>query len=839
MLNPFCICLVRESSSYNSGPNCDIMGEEPSLLSLKVKRILIKMDISINYFGITELMQKAESEGRDFLYEYEVYLLLANLGAETPPTTLFIPRGARSTDEELLTLPGEKVVLKIVSPAIIHKSEVGGVRVIEKEADRIRSTVRRMIYEVPEQYATLVERNPETFFAEYAGLAGEELVTAIRDDIKGVLQVQYMQPDSEAFGNELIVGLRNTREFGMVLSAGLGGTDTELYASRFRKGQAIVAASTAMVDGNTFFDLFRQTIAYQKLAGLTRGQRRIVTDEQLVECFEAFIRVANYYSPENAAAEFIIEELEVNPFAFSDYLMVPLDGMCRFSLGKAQPLKRTCTQIESLLHPGCIGIIGVSGSRRNFGRIILDNIQAEGFSADDIVVIRETHGEIGGVRCVGGLEELDEKLDLFIVAVGAEQLPALIAQIIELDVAESVMLISAGLGETTESRERADLVINMIEAAHSSGSGGPVFLGANCMGVISKVGRYDSWFIPEEKLPRNRDGNFHRAALISQSGAFMLHRSDQCPELKPAYMVSMGNQTDLTLGDMVQYFKTSGEIDVIAVYAEGFKDLDGLNFIRGVRDAVLAGKEVIFYKAGRTKEGKAATSGHTASLAGDYMVCENCVRQAGAIVARSFTEFQELFYLAETFSTKIIHGNRLAAISGAGFEAVGMADSIDSDDYHMQLADFSDQTQDILQSLFDANGLAELVTIANPLDITPTADDLLHGKVAETLLSDEGVDAVVISLVPLSPVMHTLSGGGETPFDMESDESVKNLIIKVAGKSEKPLVTVVDGGSLYDPLRRALIESGIPVFTVCDRAVGALSLYIQGRLAAESLRRSK
>lgn len=89
-----------------------------------------------------------------------------------------------------------------------------------------------------------------------------------------------MPPDSASFGNELIVGLRRTREFGMVISAGLGGTDTELYAERFRKGQAIVAALTAMTDGETFFRLFRQTVSYRKLAGLTRGQRRIVTDDR-------------------------------------------------------------------------------------------------------------------------------------------------------------------------------------------------------------------------------------------------------------------------------------------------------------------------------------------------------------------------------------------------------------------------------------------------------------------------------------------------------------------------------------------------------------------------------
>ena len=106
-----------------------------------------------------------------------------------------------------------------------------------------------------------------------------------------MLLVQFMPPDSDMFGNELIVGLGRTREFGMVLSAGLGGTDTELYAQCLRKGQAIVAASTAMTDGQTFFELFRQTVSYKKLAGLTRGQRRIVGDEQLIECFKSFVAI--------------------------------------------------------------------------------------------------------------------------------------------------------------------------------------------------------------------------------------------------------------------------------------------------------------------------------------------------------------------------------------------------------------------------------------------------------------------------------------------------------------------------------------------------------------------
>ncbi|SLM32045.1 CoA-binding domain-containing protein [Desulfamplus magnetovallimortis] len=799
------------------------------------------MNFPIDFDSITEMFTTAHQEGRGFLYEYEVYALLSQSGAETPPKSSFVPRGARPSDEELVALPGNKIVLKIVSPTIIHKTEVSGVRIVEKTPNAVRSAVRRMLYEVPENYSDWIQRNPDAAPESYRNLSSDALTAAISRDLKGVLMVQFMPPDSGAFGNELIVGLRHTREFGTVISAGLGGTDTELYARRFRKGQAIVAASTAMNDGHSFFQIFRQTISYKKLAGLTRGQRRIVTDEQLIECFDSFIAMGNHYSQNNLNAPFVIEELEINPFTFTDYLMVPLDGMCRFRQSVSIGNPRPTSKIDNLLHPETIAIIGVSSTRKNFGRIILDNIIAEGFSKEKIFIVKEGVDAIDGVICVPSLSvliaRLNKNIDLFIVAVGAEQVPDLVDEIIHLDAAKSVMLIPGGMGETRESEERAMQVVKKINDIHATPEGGPVFLGANCMGVISRPGGYDTWFIPEAKLPKERNLKFHRAALISQSGAFMLHRSHQCPELRPAYMISMGNQTDLTLGDMVDYFKGSDRVDVIAIYAEGFNDLDGLVFCRAVREAVLAGKDVLFYKAGRTEEGKAATSGHTASLAGDYMVCESCVRQAGAIVARNFSEFQDILLLSENLSRKIINGNRLAAVSGAGFEAVGMADSIHSDDFSMQLAKFGKKTKLVISQIIEEKGLSSFVNLSNPLDINPSADDEAHAMITEALADDPDVDAIVVSLDPMSPAMKTLAEKDiSSRYSMDHDKGIKKLLTDLVQRVDTPIVAVVDGGRLYDPLRDALMENGVPVFNVCDKAVAALSLYVQGRLAAEALR---
>ena len=188
------------------------------------------MNLTVEYQPITELFRNAHTEGRHFLYEFEVYNLLSLSGSETPPKCSFIPRNAKPMEEEIMSLPGEKAVLKIISPTIVHKTEVGGVRIVPKTPDKVRSAVRRMLSEVPERYAEWIERCPASAPESYKGLAGTALQNAIAADLKGVLQVQFMPPDSASFGNELIVGLRRTREFGMVISAGLGGTDTELYA---------------------------------------------------------------------------------------------------------------------------------------------------------------------------------------------------------------------------------------------------------------------------------------------------------------------------------------------------------------------------------------------------------------------------------------------------------------------------------------------------------------------------------------------------------------------------------------------------------------------------------
>ena len=793
------------------------------------------MNLSIDYEQIDHIFEVAAFHERRQLFEFENYALLQATGAESVPMTRLWSPGERLASEDIEAFSGDRVVLKVVSPYIVHKSDVGGVKVVDKNPGKVRSGCRRMLDQVVEQYSAYLEGKPHHSPGPYRRLSGEALRRAVARDVAGILICEYLPPDSEAFGNELLISLRLTREFGMVITAGLGGTDTELFAESFRPGQAVVSASTELVSGQEFLSLFKGTIAYKKLGGLTRGGRRLVSDYQLLECFTSFIQVGRRYSPQNQDAPYIIEELEINPFAFSDYEMVPLDGMCRFALPREMAPARSLDRISNLLMPQSAAIMGVSSSKVNFGRSILRNMLQAGFPAEQIKAISPSAREIDGASCVPSLDRL-EQVDLLVVAVAAEQVIDIIDQVIEGDLAQSVILIPGGLGETRDSKERAAEVLAKIRAAHARPGGGPVFLGGNCLGLISKPGKVDSFFVPESVTFKDRSASLSNTALICQSGAFAVAREMKLVTGAPVYNITVGNQMDLTIGDFVNFLARDDRIGVIGIYAEGFACMDGLHLCRGIRRAILAGKEVVVYKAGRTPEGKLATSGHTASVAGDYAVCVACLRQAGALVADTFDEFDGLMNLASALHDKKIRGNQAFGIGSAGYEAVGLADYLQAQDTNLALAPIGPQTVRTVQELLREYRLDGFVDVKNPLDLTPSANDQVHIKAIEAVAADPEVHGLVVSYDSMCPNTKDMPDPTILAGYTDTPDSFGNLLVNLNKELDKPIVVFNDVGWVHEPLNRKLERSGIPVFDTCGQAMATYSRYISYRLDLARLR---
>ncbi|GMV01671.1 MAG: hypothetical protein AMXMBFR52_13270 [Burkholderiales bacterium] len=635
---------------------------------------------------------------------------------------------------------------------------------------------------------------------------------------------------------DLRITLDGTREFGMVIGAGLGGLEAQLDERNFRRDRASVHAVAELTDAQDFLRLFKRTLAWQKLAAAAQRNGRPSPEAALADCFGRLLELAGAFAPDKSDAPFVLQALELDLVQAEGGLSV-CSARCSFGAPRPGRLPRPIAKIDKLIHPERIGIIGVSGSGMNFGRIILRNLIGSGFPAEKLLVLKPGEAEIDGVRCIEGLKALDGRLDMLIVAVAASAVYELVDQIIESDSVDAVMLIPGSMGETKKSREPAAALAARINAAHGRPGGGPIFLGANCLGVVSHPGSYDSWFIPLERLPKPKKKPVRNSVMLSQSGAFMITRMSQNPWLDPAYMLALGNQTDLTHGDMLSYFADLPGIETLGIYIEGFKDLDGLHFARAVRRAVLNGKQIVVYKSGRTAPGQGGVMGHTASIAGGLGLFESVVRHAGAIVTEDLDTFDDLFYIAGALHGKKVGGNRLGAISGAGFEAVGMADNIESDGFAMQMGTLGAATVSRIEEILVAKKLDQLVEVRNPLDINPGADDEAHLGISEAFLDDPDIDAVIVGLDPTAPSVRALEQSRLRPgYDLTDPKSTVHLMPPIAQRHDKPLIGIVDGGRLYDAMAAGLMDRGVCCFRNCTRGTKALVRYFEARHDADYLK---
>ena len=270
-------------------------------------------------------------------------------------------------------------------------------------------------------------------------------------------------------------------------------------------------------------------------------------------------------------------------------------------------------------------------------------------------------------------------VDLFVLTLGADQCYDVMKDLVDHGKARSVILIAGGMGEKEGGASIEGRIRDLLGEGRRSGRTTPVVNGGNCLGIVSKPGLYDTLFIPDHKLPRpKRAGS--ATAMISQSGAFMICRMSKLPSIEPVYSVSLGNQIDLTASDYLNYLKDDPEVRTFSVYMEGFKPGDGLAFARAIREITASGRTVLVYKAGRSPEGRSATSSHTASVAGDYGVFKAVCEQAGAIVAEDLFEFESFMKGLAWLEGRVVRGRRVGLVSNAGFECVMMADNLKDGD---------------------------------------------------------------------------------------------------------------------------------------------------------------
>ena len=780
----------------------------------------------LNIRKIDRIFRSAESEGRNFLLEPEVYEILGLAGIPAP-RCLFVPSGGRAFRKGLASLGAAEVVVKVVSPLIVHKSDVGGVAFAKASPALVNAACAGMSRDIPGRYLAW-ERT-----ADRGGRPpGGPSVTGVRESIRGFLVCEKVDSVDVGFGSEILIGLRNSRDFGPVLTVGGGGLDVEYMTERLREGAAAAVLSPALTEAALVAGLLAPLAFFGKISARFRGRKPLLSAGRLVEAILRFRELAVAYSPFSGNSPFVIEEAEVNPFVVRDGSLVPLDGMCRFSRNKRIPSERPFGEIGRLLRPGSIGIIGVS-EKMNIGHIILNNILANGFPKESVSVVKPGLEEIEGCRCVPTVGDLPRAVDMFVLTLAADQCYEVMKDITAGEKARSVIIIAGGMGEKEGGATIEERIKTLLAEGRAAGRLTPVVNGGNCLGIYSKPGRYDTTFIPHHKLPRPRSARSN-LALVSQSGAFMICRTSKLSMIEPRYAVSFGNQLDLTASDYVRALRDDPEVRTLAVYLEGFKPGDGLAFARAVREfSAAGGRTVLVYKAGRSAEGRAATSSHTASVAGDYGVFRSVMAQTGAIVAGSLFEFESFLKGLVFLEDKAVRGRRAGLLSNAGFECVVLADNLKNGE-GLDLAVFRAETESKIAGAMRPLGIDRLQDVHNPLDVTPVADDAVFCGCARAILEDPGVDCAVVSNVPMTPAQQTLPAGRGYRENFLNEGSFARRVVDLFRETDKPFVVNIDAGGLYDPLAGFLEDEGIPVFRRADEAVRFLGAYVGHRLRASA-----
>jgi acyl-CoA synthetase (NDP forming) len=738
---------------------------------------------------ISDVFEAARRNSRDVLIETEGLQLLAALGLAAPAHVL-VASAADLTAEALARLPGGKVAVKVVSPDILHKSDVGGVAIVEKSLAQVTSTIADM----------------------HARLGSQGVVG---------YTVSEFVPHASGLGSEFLVGLRWTDDAGPVVTVGAGGIYTEFVAGHFKPGRDVAVLSPALTTPLTVRPAVEQVAAIQLATRPMRGQPARLGLDAIIGVVEVFLELGRRFGDR-------IAECEVNPFVLAaDGRLVALDVLVTLrdpSRGTGSMAPRPLAKLKHLLEPRSVAVIGVS-ERLNPGHIIVNNLIREGFDRDRIFVIKPGSDRLEGCRCVADIASLPERVDMFVMCIDAAQASGALVEIIERQAAESVVLIPGGLEEKAGSEAIVQRMRDALTRARQSVWGGPVINGGNCLGIRSMPGRYDTTFIPEYKLPVPT-GAPSRLAVISQSGAFAVARASKLATLNPRFAITLGNQMDLTVGDYLTYLKDDGDIDVFAVYVEGFRPLDLLRFLEAAREITASGRTVLLYRAGRTPAGAKASASHTASIAGDYAVTRQLARGCGVIVADSLEDFDDLTQMFTLLGAAPLTGWNLAAVSNAGFECVAIADSLGS----FQLPPFSPATERAFGEIFTRSRIDQVVDVHNPIDLTPMTGDAAYAEIVEAALADHRFDAAVIGCVPMTGALNSLPSGDGHREDFHRPDSLVSRLVSLRDKTRKPWIAVVDAGALYDAMARHLVAAGIPTFRTADRAMRLFNLYCSSRI---------
>lgn len=456
----------------------------------------------------------------------------------------------------------------------------------------------------------------------------------------------------------------------------------------------------------------------------------------------------------------------------------------------------TNAQIDRLLRPKSVAVVGASDRHGALGATLLNNLVQYEFSGE-IYPVNPKRDELLGLKVYKEVSELPDGVDCAVIAIPRPFVVDTVRQLAERNCG-AVVIYSAGFSEAGEEGKRDQEELAGIAAEH-----GMIIEGPNCLGATNYVDRVPLSFVETNMLTPPQGAR--AVGIASQSGALaaVLATSLHPRGCYVSTSVSTGNEAASGVEDYVEWLVDDPNTHVIAMYVETLRRPKA--FIAAARRARAAGKPIVMLHPGKSSKAAASAATHTGAMAGDYALMKAKLSREGIIFADTLEELGDIATIAVTCPS--LPGANMAVLGESG-ALRGLAYDI-AEDIGLDLVDLNDENSPNIRAV-----LPDFVPVSNPTDITAIglSEPEIYTKLLTALLEDERIGSVVASIIQSDPITSKIKF-----------PAIQKVL--EAGAISKPLVFagVDEGARVPQDYIDGLRAVGIPWFPSTERAYRAIA----------------
>ena len=380
-------------------------------------------------------------------------------------------------------------------------------------------------------------------------------------------------------------------------------------------------------------------------------------------------------------------------------------------------------QLRRFFRPRSIALVGATDNSR-WSLYTYQNLKTYQFPGA-IYLVNPNRAVVHGEQAYRTLRDLPEVVDLAFVMVSTSRVLPILHEAAELGTKHFVILTS-GFSEMGE--EGAKLEHEILAFARDHGL---TLLGPNGNGFVNVIDQITPYGLPI--TPPLKPGP---VGVVLQSGALAsaVLTYAQGHGIGLSLLVAMGNETMISVTDVVDYLLEEESTRAVALFLESIRHPAELR--RVAEKARALRKTIVALKIGSSEASSRTAMAHTGALVGNNAVNEAALRQLGIIRVSSLEDLLSTAGLAAY--SEPLPGPRMGVVTPSG----GACDLISdlAEEVGLQLPDFSPETVAQLQAILPA-----FSTCHNPLDVTGyvVVDSSIQQRSLEVVVNDPNFDFVL------------------------------------------------------------------------------------------------